>query len=150
MDSRDEGAPAGTSHQVLHPDQVKHLELIQGVVARLANNSFLVKGWSLTLTGGLLAFAAGSAGWPVAATALVALVAFWFLDGYFLQQERLFRRLYDAVRQPGGTVEPFTMDPHPYAAEVDWARAAFSPTLSLFYGGLGAAHVAFLVALLTA
>jgi hypothetical protein len=32
--------------------ELKHLEFIQGVIARLANNSFLLKGWSVTLVAG--------------------------------------------------------------------------------------------------
>ena len=28
---------------------IKHLEIIQGVVNRLASNSFLIKGWSMTI-----------------------------------------------------------------------------------------------------
>ena len=28
---------------------VKHLEMTQGIINRLANNSFLLKGWSMTL-----------------------------------------------------------------------------------------------------
>lgn len=129
-------------------DQIKHLEFLQAVVSRLGTNSFLVKGWALTLAGALLAFGAGNASWPVACTALISLLAFWFLDGYFLYQERLFRMLYDDVRRPGNTVEPFTMDPGPYANRVGWRAAAFSPTLSLFYGGLLLAHLAVLVAVL--
>ncbi|MEV0219576.1 hypothetical protein [Streptomyces sp. NPDC050704] len=148
MNSRDEVGPAGTRRQVLDSDQVKHLEFLQAVVSRLGNNSFLVKGWALTLTGGLLAFAAGSASWSIVLTGLIVLVAFWFLDGYFLHQERLFRMLYDDVRRPGSTVDPFSMDPRPYADRVGWRRSAFSQTLSLFYGGLCVAHVAFLVGVL--
>jgi hypothetical protein len=30
-------------------DKIKHLEMIQAVISRLANNSFLLKGWSITL-----------------------------------------------------------------------------------------------------
>ncbi|MGW4238447.1 hypothetical protein ACWEJP_16680 [Streptomyces sp. NPDC004749] len=157
--------PAG--RPALDPDQVKHLEFVQSVIARLSNNSFLVKGWTLTLAGALLAFATSDAGWPAAGTALISLVAFWFLDGYFLYRERLFRMLYDDVRRParpeaarpgspgprpdgpGHTpVEPFSMDLTPYAHRTRWHRAAFSTTLSLFYGGLAVAHLVVLVAVL--
>ncbi|WP_405990017.1 hypothetical protein [Streptomyces sp. NBC_00986] len=117
-------------------------------MSRLGNNSFLVKGWALTLTAGLLAFAASSASGSIAATALAVLVAFWFLDGYFLYQERLFRMLYDDVRRPGSTVDPFSMDPRPYAGQVALRQSVLSPTLLLFYGGLCVAHVVFLTAVL--
>ena len=35
--------------------KLKHLELTQGVLNRLANNSALLKGWSVTLVAALLA-----------------------------------------------------------------------------------------------
>jgi hypothetical protein len=37
---------------------IKHLEMIQGVVDRLAENSFKYKGWCITLVSALLALAA--------------------------------------------------------------------------------------------
>ena len=35
--------------------KIKHLEFIQTTINRMAGNSFLLKGWTVTLTGGLLA-----------------------------------------------------------------------------------------------
>ncbi|MFF7347127.1 MULTISPECIES: hypothetical protein [Streptomyces] len=143
-----EAEPTGTlgSRPTLSQDQVKHLEFIQAVITRLGTNSFLVKGWCLTLAAGLLAFAAEGSRLSVAATAFVPLVAFWFLDGYFLWQERLFRKLYDQARKPGAEVELFSMNPYPYAGQVRWWQATFSVSLSLFYGGIGVAHLAVLLA----
>lgn len=41
-----------------HMEQkMKHLELIQEVIKRMANNSFLLKGWTVTLVTGILALA---------------------------------------------------------------------------------------------
>ncbi len=34
----------------------KHLEFVQAVINRLAGNSFLLKGWSITLVSGLLGY----------------------------------------------------------------------------------------------
>ena len=36
----------------------KHLEFIQSVIARMNSNSFLIKGWSITLVSALFALAA--------------------------------------------------------------------------------------------
>jgi hypothetical protein len=38
--------------------KLKHLEFIQSVIARMATNSFLFKGWAITIAAGLGAFAA--------------------------------------------------------------------------------------------
>ncbi|MDE0668129.1 MAG: hypothetical protein OXI48_03775, partial [bacterium] len=76
-----------------------YLAMIQGVINRLAQNSFLLKGWSVLLVSALLAVAAGSSEDWILPVAFLPAVAFWGLDGYYLRQERLFRRLYDHARQ---------------------------------------------------
>lgn len=38
-------------------EKMRHLEMIQNVISRMASNSFLLKGWTVTLVVGLLAFA---------------------------------------------------------------------------------------------
>jgi hypothetical protein len=121
--------------QQLNDAQIKHLEFIQAVISRLANDSFLMKGWALTVAGLIFGFAADQGSWRIAAAALLPMVAFWGLDAYFLRQERLFRRLYDAVRQSDPRVEPLSMDTRGHAATVaSWWATVFSGTLLPFYG----------------
>lgn len=79
-------------------NRVSHLEMIQGVVNRLAGASANCKTWTVTLTSAVFALAAKDAAEQYFWIALVPVVAFWFLDSYYLYQERLFRRLYDHVR----------------------------------------------------
>lgn len=124
----------------LGQNEVKHLEFVQAVVARQANNSFLVKGWSLTVAVAFFGFAIERSSPGLALLGFAPLVAFWFLDTYFLRQERLFRCLYDAVRS-GARVPPFSMDtsPHKAARSTRWHKTAFSLTLGVFYGTLAAA-----------
>ena len=76
-----------------------HLAMIQGVINRLAQNSFLLKGWSVLLVSALLAVAASSSEDWILPVAFLPTAAFWGLDGYYLRQERLFRRLYDHARE---------------------------------------------------
>ncbi|WP_235023950.1 hypothetical protein [Streptomyces sp. WAC05374] len=120
----------------LGDERLKHLEFLQAVIARLANHSFLVKGWALTLAAGFFAVSASQQNWQVAASGLVPLLCFWSLDGFFLRQERLFRYLYDDVRRPGSAVETMSMNVAPYTGRISWLRAALSPTLRLYYGAL--------------
>ncbi|WP_258054530.1 hypothetical protein [Streptomyces sp. Ru71] len=129
---------------VLGEDRIKHLEFIQQVVTRLGTNSFLVKGWALTLTAALLAVSASRLSWPIATVGLVPLLCFWYLDTFFLRQERLFRRLYDDVRRPGSAVEPMSMNVGPYLAQTPWLPTALSQTLVLYYGPLVAADLVIL------
>ncbi|MEV4064686.1 hypothetical protein [Nonomuraea dietziae] len=120
----------------LSPDRIKHLEFIQAVIARLGTSSFLIKGWVLTIAAAIFAILANRLETGIALVALVPLIAFWLLDAYFLWQERLFRCLYDDVRQPDSTVELMSMNTAPYVAAKRWRAATFSATLMLFYGGL--------------
>ena len=96
-----------TDDQRFDPDRIKHMEMIPAVVARLAGNSFLVKGWAITLTGVLAGFGLDRDDWRLAAAAFVPILIFWALDAYYLRAERLFRELYNHVRKPDTTVEPF-------------------------------------------
>jgi hypothetical protein len=114
---------------------LKHLEFVQAVITRLANDSFLLKGWALTVAGVFYGFAAKGTNWRVAAIGLMPVVIFWGLDAYFLRQERLFRCLYDHVRRRDPEVEPFSMNASEYAGSVaSWLRTLLSRTLCPFYG----------------
>ena len=116
---------------------LKHLEFIQAVITRLANNSFLMKGWALTVAGAFYGFAVKGTSWEVAATGLMPVLVFWGLDAYFLRQERLFRGLYDQVRRRNARVEPFAMNAAAYASGVaSWRRTLVSRTLAPFYGAV--------------
>jgi hypothetical protein len=120
----------------LSSEQIKHLELIQHIVARLGNNSFLVKGWALTIAAGFLALFATRQTWTLAAVGLVPLLSFWGLDAVFLRQERMYRRLYELVRSGAREVPPMSMDFSTLPEREAWCRAAVSGTLLGFYGTL--------------
>ena len=75
----------------------KHLEMIQVVINRMANNSFLLKGWAVTLVAGIFALASKDTNKIYFLIAYVPIVVFWGLDAYYLRQERLYRKLYDKV-----------------------------------------------------
>jgi hypothetical protein len=88
-------------------NQVKHLEMIQAVVARLGNNAFLIKGWAITVTGAFVAFAVDRDQWELAIASLVPTLLFWILDMSFLRNERLFRHLF--ARVAADNAPPFFM-----------------------------------------
>ncbi|MGW1228189.1 hypothetical protein [Streptomyces sp. NPDC002530] len=132
---------AAASGSPLSADRIKHLEFIQAIVTRLGNNSFLLKGWAITLTAAVLALSSGQLSWQIALSGTIPLLGFWFLDAYFLRQERLFRALYDDARKPGSSVEMLSMNVGPYLARVTLAKAAFSQTQVLLYGALLIAHL---------
>ncbi|UKI16602.1 MAG: hypothetical protein L6V87_01515 [Ruminococcus sp.] len=77
--------------------KIKHLEMIQGVINRMASNSFILKGWTVTLVAGLLALAGSKSEASLFRIACVPIMIFWGLDSYYLLQERLYRSLYVKV-----------------------------------------------------
>jgi hypothetical protein len=90
-------------------ERIKYLEMIQKVIERLAQHSFIIKGWSVTLVSALLAFG-GEKGDPrYAWLAVAAAIVFGGLDAYYLQLERRFRLLYTAAVSGSGT-PTFSMD----------------------------------------
>jgi len=115
-------------------DHHKHMDYVQAVIARLANNSFLMKGWALTLSTALLGFAASHSQVQLALAATMPAAAFWLLDTYYLRQERAFRAMYaDVARKK---VPGFEMNPAPYAKRQSWRKVGRSISLSAFYGTL--------------
>ena len=114
-----------------------HLAMIQGVVTRLGQNSFLLKGWSVLLVSALLALGAASSEELVLLVAFLPVLAFWGLDGYFLWQERLFRALYDYVREQDDESVNYSMDIGVIRRRESWSTwptATFSRTLIVFHG----------------
>ena len=65
--------------------------------------------------------------------AAIPTVSFWALDGFYLKQERLFRRLYDTVRETDEDDIDFSMDTTPFKQNGNWFKAIFSKTLLPFY-----------------
>lgn len=76
----------------------KHLEMIQNVITRMASNSFMLKGWAVTLVAGIFALASKDTDKIYFMIVYVPIVTFWGLDTFYLRQERLYRKLYDKVR----------------------------------------------------
>jgi len=111
----------------------KHLEFIQGVINRMGQNSFLIKGWTVTLVSALFALAAKDTDKRFVIVAYFPTVIFWLLDSYYLYQERLFRKVYDHVRQQQ-TVDYSFSTKNFDKGFTDWANAALSKTIIMFYG----------------
>lgn len=111
---------------------IKHLEIIQSVIARLAHNSFLLKGWSLTLLAAMLIFIVRTeaSAWVILCFA-IPILTFWGLDAYFLWQERLFRHVYNDIRKCEKV--DFDMSVSKHIDKEKWLRAVFSCTLIPFY-----------------
>lgn len=93
----------------IEENRVKHLDMIQAVVGRLGTDSFLVKGWTVTVAGAFAGFAVNLSDAGLAGASLVTTFLFWTLDSQFLRSERLFRALFERVRNRDEGIEPFFM-----------------------------------------
>ncbi|WP_261058830.1 hypothetical protein [Streptococcus mitis] len=78
--------------------RIEHLKMIQTNISRMASNSFIVKGWSVTSIGAIYAFWLTSKNNYLLWLILGVTILFWFHDAYYLMLERAYRKLYDSVR----------------------------------------------------
>jgi hypothetical protein len=117
-------------------DKRKHLEFIQGVINRMASNSFLFKGWSITIIAGVSAFAAKDSNAALMVVPVVSTLLFWSIDAYYLMLERAFRNLYNKVAAKPESSIDYLMKLEPGEnSPVEWAKVFFGrPILILFYG----------------
>jgi hypothetical protein len=118
--------------------KIKHLEFIQAIVTRMAGNSFQLKSWSVTLVSALLALAAKDSNRNIIWIAYLPIIFFWFLDSYYLRQERMYRKLYTyTAHREVCASDDFSLDATGYEGSVPgYWRTMFSVTLRAFYGVL--------------
>jgi len=121
--------------------KLKHLEFIQAVIARMATNSFLFKGWAITIAAGLSAFAAVNTKAALLAIALVSTAMFWGLDGYYLWLERGFVALYKEVASKSEADINFSMRIDRTHATRKWLETCRRHHLVAFYGSIVAIEI---------
>lgn len=118
-------------------DKHKHLDLVSAVINRMAQNSFTVRGWCITVVTAVVAFGVEAGERNLALAALVPLLLFWSIDVFYLRQERGFRRLYDVVRTRPEDEIDFDMTP---IYDQPLLNVMFKPSITLWlYVGLAIA-----------
>lgn len=129
----------------MNNNKVTHLEFIQSNIARMNQCSFNMKGWAIAILSALFAVYAASIGDDGKGNAVFILIAivptvlFWFLDSYYLQQERKFRGIYNDVAEitPESNrieVKNFEMPLHKYKGyKYCFFKVLFSRTIAPLY-----------------
>jgi hypothetical protein len=102
----------------------KHLEFIQLTITRMAANSALLRGWTITLVAAIFALSDAQVLGQFFFVAIIPVVAFWILDGYYLSQERQFRELYNAIRQKQDGDIDYDLDTRQFAKN-EWKLTWF-------------------------
>lgn len=78
-------------------NNIKHLEFIQGIINRHNSNSFMLKGWAVTISAALYTVAGSLQIGFIVWISILPILLFWGLDAYYLSNERCFVDLYNAI-----------------------------------------------------
>ncbi len=117
--------------------KIKHLEMIQSIIQRMANNSFLLKGWTVSLIVAVFALADSMMNQYYFVFTYIPVVIFWFLDAYYLQLERKYVTLYDDIRKEKVTDFNLNIDKVTYKEtkkeDLKYRNCLFSTSECLFY-----------------
>ena len=111
--------------------KLKHLEFIQNVISRMGHNSFLIKGWCITIISAFIAVTVKENGPILLLISIIPVISFWLLDGYYLQLERKYRILYDLACKEEFPL--FQMKPINEFKKVRYLTVLFSKSIILLY-----------------
>jgi hypothetical protein len=122
--------------EILREYMLKEIDIVQDIIKRMAFNSFMIKGWAITLV--VVTLLLKGAEYQVW-IAFIPLLVFWFLDAYFLWQERMYRKLYDWVINNRLKTDEYLFDMNAYRFKDEVQsrlRIMLSITLGWFYGSI--------------
>ncbi|MDT5023983.1 MAG: hypothetical protein QOE61_409 [Micromonosporaceae bacterium] len=118
--------------------RARHLDTLQLIISRLSQNSFTVRGWSITLvTAAFALLATQRLNSTLVLFTLVPTWIFWGLDASYMRTERLFRALYTAATnrlnhpdaQPD--IKPYDTDTTPFKhTTTSWLRLLLRPSVA--------------------
>lgn len=125
--------PEGPTPDKLVDLRVAHLNMIQGVIARMSGFSAAAKNFCVTINAAILGFAFQKQNpaliWAAAAVVLI----FYAMDTYYLALEKRFRALYEAVAaRPFADAAQLSLIPPKWCFSTTW-KAARSLSVVGFY-----------------
>lgn len=123
--------------EILH----KEIDLIQSVINRMASNSFLLKGWLVSLVAVVLALTKET----IVATKLsyfslllcLPTILFWYLDAFYLHKEKCYIKMYNWVIENRKITEEnsYCLKYTRFESQVESVfKIMFSKTIIPFYG----------------
>jgi len=118
--------------------ELEVLSTIQNIAKRMATNSLIIKGWTVVVVGIILLLSSTE---YQALIAVFALLVFWYLDAYFLQQKKMYRALYKEIVENKLNIgdDFFDIRTARYEAGIEVPRPnklMRSKTLLIFYGSI--------------
>jgi hypothetical protein len=106
-------------------NKLKHLEFLHNTINRMSTNSFIIKGWAVTLLSAIFVLADKETNQNYIILMFIVIPVFWYLNSYFLLQERKFRDLYDEVRIKKEEEINFSMDISNYNTDKNTIQDCF-------------------------
>ncbi len=79
----------------IHKNISEYFKIIQDVIKRMGQNSFLIKAWCITIFAGIFSFTYSFINIIIVGVILFIIIIFWVLDSYYLYLETLFRDYYN-------------------------------------------------------
>lgn len=93
----------------------KEIDLIQSCINRMAQNSFIVKGWIISLITVVFALLPETFNIKIlSVVGIIISICFWYLDGFFLKMEKLYRWKYEWVIKKRLSSNEYYYDLNPY------------------------------------
>ncbi|MCT0042171.1 hypothetical protein EFL87_06740 [Weissella confusa] len=114
-------------------DKRFYLTQIQDIVKRMGSNSFVVKGWFITLVTALYAYYFHNNDYRALVGVLIVSMLFWYHDAYYLALERSYRNLYKRASKLDSNDIDFYLGLKSEDKESIWS-GAFRPILLGSYG----------------
>ena len=112
--------------------RLKHLEMVQAIVARLSGYSFAFRGLTITMAVAVVSVLTRSSNVAFLIAAIIGVCVLWGLDSYYLSKERQFRALYDLVRA-GSDESDMNLSTTQVPQDHRRAAASVSPAVWPFY-----------------
>lgn len=101
----------------------KEIDLIQSCISRMSQNSFMVKGWLITLVAVILALLPENFNLNILCIiSFIVIACFWYLDAFFLKTERLYRWKYNWVIINRLQSDDFIFDLNPHNSKM-WLKS---------------------------
>ena len=119
----------------------KEIDLIQSCINRMAQNSFMIKGWFVSIYAVVLALMPKKVDMQLLCITLIVVnLLFWYLDAFYLRMRKIYRKMYEWVlsaRAHNNRELMYQLNPKLYQNKIDntesiW-KVMWSQTLRLFY-----------------
>lgn len=119
------------NNEVIH----KEIDLIQSIINRMAQNSFMIKGWVITIFVAVIALDVQTERFIPNLTLSIFPLAFWYIDAYYLYIERQYRNLYEnriILRRNGNSDNIYSLGLGEIGL-INVLKTMFSSTIAWFY-----------------